>query len=228
MANGVIDEEGVTGSAARVEKEFDEGFEFAQQSPLPDAGRRGPRRVRRRRLLGARSLALRRDGVDELDDDGSVSTGQSDDDRERVGGDTPQASPQTAAEQAAKAEGQPGRGAQEAAGPTKAEKDESEGGAAGHGAEPRGKRTDKGEATYLIAVAEAMWEEMERDERVFLLGEDIGVYGGAFKVTEGFIERFGPQRVWDTPIMEETIVGMSVGAAMEGFRRSRSSSTRTS
>ncbi len=93
-----------------------------------------------------------------------------------------------------------------------------EAGAAGHGAEPRGKRTDAGEATYLIAVAEAMWEEMERDEKVFMLGEDIGVYGGAFKVTEGFIERFGAARVMDTPIAEETIVGMAVGSAMEGMR----------
>ncbi len=93
-----------------------------------------------------------------------------------------------------------------------------EAGAAGHGAEPRGKRSDAGEATYLVAIAEALWEEMERDERVFLLGEDIGVYGGAFKVTEGFIERFGPERVMDTPIAEETIVGMALGAAMEGFR----------
>ena len=93
-----------------------------------------------------------------------------------------------------------------------------EAGAAGHGAEPRGKRSEDGQATYLIAVAEALWEEMERDERVFLLGEDIGVYGGAFKVTEGFIERFGAERVMDTPIAEETIVGMSVGAAMEGLR----------
>jgi 2-oxoisovalerate dehydrogenase E1 component beta subunit len=93
-----------------------------------------------------------------------------------------------------------------------------EAGAAGHGAEPRGKRSENGEATYLIAIAEALWEEMERDERVFLLGEDIGVYGGAFKVTEGFIERFGPERVMDTPIAEETIVGMALGAAMEGLR----------
>ncbi|MCI0635926.1 MAG: alpha-ketoacid dehydrogenase subunit beta [Actinobacteria bacterium] len=93
-----------------------------------------------------------------------------------------------------------------------------EAGAAGHGAEPRGKRTDAGEATYLVAIAEALWEEMERDERVFLLGEDIGAYGGAFKVTEGFIERFGPERVMDTPIVEETIVGMALGAAMEGLR----------
>jgi 2-oxoisovalerate dehydrogenase E1 component beta subunit len=93
-----------------------------------------------------------------------------------------------------------------------------EAGAAGHGAEPRGKRTDAGEATYLIAVAEGLWEEMERDEKVFMLGEDIGVYGGAFKVTEGFIERFGAERVMDTPIAEEAIVGMVVGAAMEGLR----------
>jgi 2-oxoisovalerate dehydrogenase E1 component beta subunit len=90
--------------------------------------------------------------------------------------------------------------------------------AAGHGAEPRGKRTEDGQATYLIAIAEALWEEMERDERVFLLGEDIGVYGGAFKVTEGFIDHFGSQRVMDTPIAEETIVGVAVGAAMEGLR----------
>jgi len=93
-----------------------------------------------------------------------------------------------------------------------------EAGAAGHGAEPRGKRTDAGEATYLIAIAEALWEEMARDERVYLLGEDIGAYGGAFKVTEGFIERFGPERVMDTPIAEETIVGMALGSAMEGLR----------
>jgi 2-oxoisovalerate dehydrogenase E1 component beta subunit len=93
-----------------------------------------------------------------------------------------------------------------------------ESGAAGHGAEPRGKRTEAGEATYLIAIAEALWEEMERDELVYLLGEDIGAYGGAFKVTEGFIERFGPERVMDTPIAEETIVGMAIGSAMEGFR----------
>ncbi len=90
--------------------------------------------------------------------------------------------------------------------------------AAGHGAEPRGKRGEDGQATYLIAVAEALWEEMERDERVYMLGEDIGVYGGAFKVTEGFIERFGADRVMDMPIAEETIVGMAVGSAMEGLR----------
>jgi 2-oxoisovalerate dehydrogenase E1 component beta subunit len=93
-----------------------------------------------------------------------------------------------------------------------------EAGAAGHGAEPRGKRTEDGQATYLIAIAEGLWEEMERDDRVFMLGEDIGVYGGAFKVTEGFLDHFGADRVIDTPIAEETIVGVSIGAAMEGFR----------
>jgi 2-oxoisovalerate dehydrogenase E1 component beta subunit len=93
-----------------------------------------------------------------------------------------------------------------------------EAGAAGHGAEPRGKRTEEGQATYLIAIAEALWEEMMRDERVYMLGEDIGAYGGAFKVTEGFIEQFGAERVMDTPIAEETIVGLAMGSAMEGFR----------
>jgi 2-oxoisovalerate dehydrogenase E1 component beta subunit len=93
-----------------------------------------------------------------------------------------------------------------------------EAGAAGHGAEPRGKRTEDGQATYLIAIAEALWEEMARDERVYMLGEDIGAYGGAFKVTEGFIEHFGADRVMDTPIAEETIVGMAIGSAMEGYR----------
>jgi 2-oxoisovalerate dehydrogenase E1 component beta subunit len=101
-----------------------------------------------------------------------------------------------------------------------------ESGAAGHGAEPRGKRSEDGQATYLVAVAEALWEEMERDERVFMLGEDIGAYGGAFKVTEGFLERFGPDRVQDTPIAEETIVGFAVGAAM-GLAPDRRFSTPT-
>jgi 2-oxoisovalerate dehydrogenase E1 component beta subunit len=79
--------------------------------------------------------------------------------------------------------------------------------------------TEEGKpVTFLEAIREGIWEEMERDERVYMLGEDIGVYGGAFKVTEGFIERFGPTRVMDTPIAEETIVGMAIGSAMEGFR----------
>lgn len=74
------------------------------------------------------------------------------------------------------------------------------------------------EITYLEAVRQAMWEEMERDERVFLLGEDIGAYGGAFKVTHGFLEQFGPDRVIDTPISEAAIVGAAAGAAHMGLR----------
>lgn len=72
--------------------------------------------------------------------------------------------------------------------------------------------------TLLEAVRQGLWEEMERDERVFLLGEDIGVYGGAFKLTEGFIKRFGEERVIDTPISESAIVGAACGAAMMGMR----------
>ena len=74
------------------------------------------------------------------------------------------------------------------------------------------------EVTYLEALRQGMWEEMERDDRVFLLGEDIGVYGGAFKVTDGFLERFGRDRVIDTPISEAAIVGAAAGAAHMGLR----------
>ncbi len=74
------------------------------------------------------------------------------------------------------------------------------------------------EVTYLEALRQGLWEEMERDERVFLLGEDIGVYGGAFKVTAGFVEKFGPGRVIDTPISETAIVGAAAGAAHMGMR----------
>jgi 2-oxoisovalerate dehydrogenase E1 component beta subunit len=90
--------------------------------------------------------------------------------------------------------------------------------AAGHGAAGRGTRNEAGEATYLQAISEALWEEMERDERVFVIGEDIAVYGGAFKVTEGFLERFGPDRVRDTPICENAFTGMGAGAALMGMR----------
>ncbi|MEP7324550.1 MAG: alpha-ketoacid dehydrogenase subunit beta [Gemmatimonadota bacterium] len=74
------------------------------------------------------------------------------------------------------------------------------------------------EVTYLEALRQGMWEEMERDERVFILGEDVGNYGGAFKVTEGFIKKFGEQRVIDTPIAEAAIVGAAAGAAHMGLR----------
>lgn len=73
-------------------------------------------------------------------------------------------------------------------------------------------------ATYLEAIREGLCEEMERDSNVFLIGEDIGVYGGAFKITEGLIERFGEQRVVDTPIAESAIVGAAIGASLMGLR----------
>ena len=72
--------------------------------------------------------------------------------------------------------------------------------------------------TYLEAIRDALWEEMERDENVFLMGEDIGAYGGAFKVTEGFIQQFGPKRVLDTPMAETAIAGAAIGAALMGMR----------
>ncbi len=72
--------------------------------------------------------------------------------------------------------------------------------------------------TYLEAIAAGLREEMRRDERVFCLGEDIGVYGGAFKVTKGFLEEFGPDRVMDTPLAESAIVGVATGAALMGLR----------
>lgn len=74
------------------------------------------------------------------------------------------------------------------------------------------------EVTYLEALRQGMWEEMERDENVFILGEDIGVYGGAFKVTDGFQKKFGEARVIDTPIAEAAIVGAAAGAAHMGLR----------
>ena len=74
------------------------------------------------------------------------------------------------------------------------------------------------EVTYLEALRQGLWEEMERDEEVFLLGEDVGRYGGAFKVTEGFQDRFGERRVIDTPISEAAIVGAAAGAAHMGMR----------
>jgi len=74
------------------------------------------------------------------------------------------------------------------------------------------------ETTYVDAIREAICEEMERDQRVFVLGEDIGVYGGAFKVTDGLLAKFGEERVMDTPLSEAAIVGAAVGSAMMGMR----------
>ena len=74
------------------------------------------------------------------------------------------------------------------------------------------------EVTYLEALRQGMQEEMRRDENVFVLGEDVGAYGGAFKVTDGFLAEFGEQRVIDTPISEAAIVGAAAGAAHMGLR----------
>jgi 2-oxoisovalerate dehydrogenase E1 component beta subunit len=74
------------------------------------------------------------------------------------------------------------------------------------------------ELTYIQAISDGLRQEMRRDERVFVLGEDVGVYGGAFKVTQGFQEEFGPWRVIDTPLSETAIVGGATGAALMGLR----------
>jgi 2-oxoisovalerate dehydrogenase E1 component beta subunit len=78
----------------------------------------------------------------------------------------------------------------------------------------RGTRT----LTYLQAISDGLRTEMRADERVFLMGEDIGVFGGAFKVTDGFVDEFGADRVMDTPLAESAIVGTAVGAAVVGMR----------
>ena len=72
--------------------------------------------------------------------------------------------------------------------------------------------------TYIEAIRQGLWEEMVRDPNVFVLGEDVAVYGGAFKVTRGFLDRFGEERVIDTPLSESAIVGASIGAALVGMR----------
>src|SRR5499427_7475539 len=74
------------------------------------------------------------------------------------------------------------------------------------------------DVTYLDAIRQALAEEMRRDEKVFVLGEDVGAYGGAFGVTQGLHEEFGEMRVIDTPISESLIIGASVGAALRGYR----------
>jgi pyruvate dehydrogenase E1 component beta subunit len=74
------------------------------------------------------------------------------------------------------------------------------------------------EITYLEAVREAMTQEMERDERVFMIGEDIGPYGGAFGASFGMLEQFGPERILDTPITELGLTGAATGAALVGMR----------
>lgn len=74
------------------------------------------------------------------------------------------------------------------------------------------------EVTFLEAIRQGIMEEMDVDERVFVIGEDVGIYGGAFRVTEGLLDRYGSKRIVDTPISEAAIVGASVGAAIMGMR----------
>jgi 2-oxoisovalerate dehydrogenase E1 component beta subunit len=74
------------------------------------------------------------------------------------------------------------------------------------------------ELTYLEAIREALAEEMRRDPKVFVLGEDVGAYGGAFGVTQGLCDEFGDLRVLDTPISESAIIGISIGASLRGYR----------
>ncbi len=72
--------------------------------------------------------------------------------------------------------------------------------------------------TMREAISQALWEEMKRDEKVFILGEEVGVWGGTYAVTKGFLDEFGPERVRDTPIAEAAIIGAAIGAAMNGMR----------
>jgi pyruvate/2-oxoglutarate/acetoin dehydrogenase E1 component len=74
------------------------------------------------------------------------------------------------------------------------------------------------ELTYLQAISDGLREEMRADESVFCLGEDIGAFGGAFKITDGFFEEFGEMRVWDMPLAEQAIIGTAVGCAIEGLK----------
>src|ERR671929_1947926 len=85
--------------------------------------------------------------------------------------------------------------------------------------EHKSARPERGwQATMVEAIRQGIWEEMERDPTVFVIGEDVGAYGGAFKVTEGLLAEFGPERVVDTPISEGAIVGAACGAALMGMK----------
>src|SRR2546427_6768946 len=90
--------------------------------------------------------------------------------------------------------------------------------AGGNGAATNGFASGGRQVTFLEAIRQAMFEEMERDPAVVLLGEDVGVYGGAFKNSEGLLERFGWERVIDTPIAESAIIGAAVGVSYPGLR----------
>lgn len=79
-------------------------------------------------------------------------------------------------------------------------------------------QTDNGQVTYLDAIGQALMSEMEADPDVFIIGEDVGQFGGAFKVTKGFLDKFGPRRVVDTPMAESGFTGLAAGAALLGLR----------
>lgn len=79
-------------------------------------------------------------------------------------------------------------------------------------------KQEQTKVTIIEAIRQGIWEEMQRDETVFVIGEDIGAYGGAFKLTEGFIDEFGAERMIDTPISEAAIVGAACGAALLGMK----------
>jgi acetoin:2,6-dichlorophenolindophenol oxidoreductase subunit beta len=79
-------------------------------------------------------------------------------------------------------------------------------------------QTDNGQVTYLDAISQALMSEMEADPDVFIIGEDVGQFGGAFKVTKGFLEKFGPRRVVDPPMAESGFTGLAAGAALVGLR----------
>ena len=74
------------------------------------------------------------------------------------------------------------------------------------------------EMTYSQAIRETLDDSLKKDDRVFLIGEDIGRYGGAFGVTKGLLEKYGPNRVIDTPMSEQSITGLAIGAAINGLR----------
>jgi acetoin:2,6-dichlorophenolindophenol oxidoreductase subunit beta len=79
-------------------------------------------------------------------------------------------------------------------------------------------QTDNGQVTYLDAISQALMSEMEADPDVFIIGEDVGQFGGAFKVTKGFLDKFGPRRVVDPPMAESGFTGLAAGAALVGLR----------
>jgi 2-oxoisovalerate dehydrogenase E1 component beta subunit len=87
-----------------------------------------------------------------------------------------------------------------------------------NGSKTNGSPTNAGPVTFLEAIKQAMFEEMERDPAVVVIGEDVGVYGGAFKTSEGLLERFGWERVIDTPISESAIIGAACGMSYAGLR----------